>query len=437
MDQIWKKTGRRAAAFVLVLILLFPGLSRGQYVFAEMTENTEAAATDDDGTGATGTDAVSEAVILSESDLYAKACALTDGDSGRLLYGKSADTALPNASTTKILTCILALEACSTDEVVTFSAEAAAQPKVHLGVKAGDQFYLGDLLYGLMLESYNDCAWAIAEHVAGSVEAFAEQMNEKASELGCTDTHFVTPNGLDDEDEGGEHHTTAADLCRIMRYCAWESPASETFLSLTQTRSYSFNSLDGTGYAVSNKNAFLDMMDGAITGKTGYTSKAGYCYVAALEDGGRRFVIALLACGWPNNRTWRWSDAKTLFSYGMENYHLYRGSADIFSVDTLEVGGGYRACRLSEWGARTELALAVEADESNLTFLKADWEEATVRRTLSEPLQLPIQKGDVLGSISYGIEETVLYTFDIYASDDIAQWDFPSFLMAVLNEILL
>ena len=143
--------------------------------------------------------------------LYSKSCAMVDGDSGRLLYGKEAQTALPNASTTKILTCIVAMEQCKPDEVVTFSAKAASQPKVHLGAKKGEQFYMQDLWYGLMLESYNDCAYAIAEHVAGSAEKFAALMNEKAKKIGCTDSHFVTPNGLDAKDEQGEHHTTAYD----------------------------------------------------------------------------------------------------------------------------------------------------------------------------------------------------------------------------------
>ena len=109
------------------------------------------------------------------------------------------------ASTTKILTCIVAMEQCKPDEVVTFSAKAASQPKVHLGAKKGEQFYMQDLWYGLMLESYNDCAYAIAEHVAGSAEKFAALMNEKAKKIGCTDSHFVTPNGLDAKDEQGEH----------------------------------------------------------------------------------------------------------------------------------------------------------------------------------------------------------------------------------------
>ena len=378
-----------------------------------------------------------EKTEVKESSLYSKACALTDGESGRLLYGKKEDVPMANASTTKILTCILAMENCRMDEVVTAGKEAAAQPKVHLGMRDGQQFYLKDLLYGLMLESYNDCAYAIAEHVSGSVEKFADAMNEKAKELGCTDTHFVTPNGLDKEDGRGEHHTTAYDLCKIMSYCAWNSPASEQFLALTQTRSYSFASLDGTSYAVSNKNAFLDMMSSAITGKTGYTAKAGYCYVAAVEEGGRRYAVALLACGWPNHKTYRWSDAKTLFGYGLEYYHLYQGSDNIFTVDPLEVAGGYQEGTLEEWGNKAKLPLYVETDKKQLTFLKADWAEAEVRKEFTKIPQLPVKKGKELGKISYCVGNEELYSFKICAAEDIRKWDFATFLTAVLKEFLL
>lgn len=376
------------------------------------------------------------AFALDDNSLYSKACALTDGDSGRLLYGKSEDTELPNASTTKIMTCILALELCETDEVVTFSANAAAQPKVHLGAAEGEQFYLGDLLYGLMLESYNDCAWAIAEHAAGTVEKFAEIMNEKAVGLGCKNTHFVTPNGLDDEDGDGEHHTTAYDLCLIMSYCAWDSNMSEKFLEITQTKNYSFTSLEGNAYSVSNANSFLDMMDGVLTGKTGYTSKAGYCYVAAYEDGGRRYCIALLACGWPTNKTWRWSDAKALFSYGLDNYKLYRTAPDALKIEPVEVGGGYENPSLDEWGTKGRLRLAIDTEETEITFLKAEWETASVEKNITKPLQLPIEKGDVVGTVSYGIDGEELYTYDIVAGNTFYRWDFTSFLKAVINSFI-
>lgn len=373
---------------------------------------------------------------LSESKLYSKACALVDGDSGRVLYGKNENLQLANASTTKILTCIIALEQCKMDEVVTVSREAAAQPKVHLGTAEGEQFYMQDLLYGLMLESYNDCAYAIAEHISGSVEEFAKVMNEKAEELGCKDSHFVTPNGLDREDREGEHRTTASDLCRIMSYCAWDSEKSEEFLALTQTRNHSFSSLSGTSYTVSNKNALLDMMDSVITGKTGYTAKAGYCYVAAVESEGRRYAIALLACGWPNHKNYRWEDARTLFGYGMENYHLYKGAEDAFSVEPIFVRGGYEKGTLAEWGAAAEVPLRVNIKEKNITFLKADWDEAEVKKEYTKAVKAPVKKGQKIGKISYCINGEEMYVYDICTGADIPKWDFQAFFGAVIREFL-
>lgn len=187
-----------------------------------------------------GTPMTGYGMQLSESELYARSACLMDADSGRVLYSKNSEQKLPMASTTKIMTCILALEDGRMDDLVTVSAYAASQPKVHMGAKTGEQFYLQDLLYALMLNSDNDAAVMIAEQVGGSVEGFAEKMNLKARELGCDDTYFITPNGLDAENKNGIHSTTAKDLARILRYCIMESPKKAEFLAITQMPAYTF-----------------------------------------------------------------------------------------------------------------------------------------------------------------------------------------------------
>ena len=171
--------------------------------------------------------------------LYSQSAVLMDGYSGRVLYGKNEKQVRPMASTTKIMTCILALEMGDLDDLVTASSCAASQPKVHMGVKKGEKYLLKDLLYGLMLESYNDAAVMIAEHIGGTGKDFARLMNKKAEDLGCRDTWFITPNGLDakETDETGKeriHSTTAEDLARIMVYCI--QPVSYTHLSLPLRR---------------------------------------------------------------------------------------------------------------------------------------------------------------------------------------------------------
>ena len=253
--------------------------------------------------------------------LYARSAVLMDADSGRILFEKEGNAVRPMASTTKIMTCILALEEGKTDSEVKVSEEACRQPQVRLGVRKGENYRLKDLLYSLMLESHNDSAVLVAENVAGSVQEFAVEMNKKAKEIGCKDTHFVTPNGLDGTDEKGAHRTTAEDLARIFRYCITESPKREQFLEITRKEMYSFQNIEQTRtFSCRNHNAFLKMMDGALSGKTGFTAKAGYCYIGALKSDNRTFIVVLLACGWPGNRSYKWKDTRKLMEYGLKNY---------------------------------------------------------------------------------------------------------------------
>ena len=180
-----------------------------------------------------------------ETELFAKAAVLMDGDSGRVLYSKNGSEALANASTTKILTCIIALENCDLEQIAEVSVQAAKAPKVHLGAPAGQKFRMKDLIYAMMLESFNDCAVVIAEQVAGTTEHFSKLMNDYAKKIGCKDTFFITPNGLDAQKDSQFHHTTAEDLAQIMRYCIKESPKADQFLKITGEAEYTFTDVSG------------------------------------------------------------------------------------------------------------------------------------------------------------------------------------------------
>ena len=361
---------------------------------------------------------------LSPSELYAKSACLLDGDSGRVLYGKEEQTPLPMASTTKIMTCILALESGDMQQTVTASARAAGQPKVHLGIQEGQQFLMEDLLYALMLESYNDAAVMIAEGVAGSVEAFAGLMNQKAVEIGCENTHFVTPNGLDASDDQGEHHTTASDLARIMRYCIRLSPCAQGFLEVTQTESYTFWDVEHTQvYTCNNHNSFLQMMDGAISGKTGFTSKAGYCYVGALERDGKCLIVALLACGWPNNKGYKWSDARKLMTYAIENYS-YREIDPAFGQDlaalTINVKNGYTGG--FPLNAPVKTGLISDGDPVRI-LLKHD-EKIENEVQLMYNICAPLQKGQQIGEITYSVNGSRIVSYPLYAEETVAERNF-------------
>ena len=308
------------------------------------------------------------------SSLYARSAVLMDADSGRILFGKKEREVRPMASTTKIMTCILALEEMEEGQTAKVSDYAASQPKVRLGVRGKEEYRIQDLLYALMLESYNDSAVVIAEGISGSVEAFADRMNQKARELGCADTHFVTPNGLDGEDEGGIHATTAADLARIMRYCIMAGKRS---------------------FTCHNHNAFLTMMEGALSGKTGFTGDAGYCYVGALRRGERTFIVALLACGWPNNKSYKWKDTRALMEYGLANYE-YREIPVEMEEEEIPVADG--ADPESPYRHKTAVEAGLPGEEIFRMLLRKD-EQVEFRTQLEEELKAPVRKGQQAGKV--------------------------------------
>lgn len=256
-----------------------------------------------------------EASAPAAGSLHAYSAVLYDGTAGRVLYEKNGYEVLPMASTTKIMTLLIVLENTKPEDIVTVSSNAAKQPDVQLNMNTGEQYYVKDLCYSLMLESHNDTAVALAEHVGGTVESFAAMMNAKAKAMGAYSANFVTPNGLDAEGHG----ITAADLAKIAAYAVKQ----EKFREITNTASYTFTELTkGRSFTVNNKNAFLTMMEGAIGVKTGFTGKAGYCFVGALEREDRLFISVVLASGWPPHKTYKWNDTRLLMNYGLEGFAL-------------------------------------------------------------------------------------------------------------------
>lgn len=364
------------------------------------------------------------AAQLNESELYARSACLLDADSGRVLYGKEECQPMPMASTTKIMTCILALEKGHAEDLVTVSAHAARQPQVHMGADEGEQFFLNDLLYALMLNSDNDAAVMIAEHIGGTTEGFAEMMNLKARELGCENTYFITPNGLDAKDEYGVHSTTAVDLARILRYCIMESPQKELFLEITRMPSYTFwNNSHTKMYNCTNHNAFLSMMDGALTGKTGFTADAGYCYVGALQWEGKTLIVSLLACGWPNNKGYKWSDTRKLMTYGLQNY-TYRDVFEQKDLGNLPVENGqYEGMRIGA-EAFTPIGYGVDVSEISFPLLLRQDEEIRVVYQIPDRLKAPVRKGQQVGKVQYFLNEELLKEYPVYAKREVDELDF-------------
>lgn len=351
-------------------------------------------------------------------NLYARSAVLMDADTGRILFGKNDNEVMPMASTTKIMTLLVTLEHADLDEIVEVSARAASMPDVQLHIREGERYRLQDLCYSLMLESHNDSAVAIAEHVGGTVEGFAAMMNQKAKHLGCYHTYFITPNGLDAEDEHGKHSTTAKDLARIMRCCI----KNETFLSITREPSWTFTDLDGNrSFTVQNKNAFLQMMEGALTGKTGFTNEAGYCYVGALERGEKRLITVVLACGWPNHKTWKWMDTKALMNYGLEDYHKETVGSDRMALEPVSVMDGQKE--------KVEILTNAALED----FLLKEDDEFTMEVLVPDILKAPVQAGELVGSVAYYINGQIVDLFPVYTASEVKKIDLEWRLRQVID----
>lgn len=351
-------------------------------------------------------------------NLYARSAVLMDADTGRILFGKNDNEVMPMASTTKIMTLLVTLEHADLDEIVEVSARAASMPDVQLHIREGERYRLQDLCYSLMLESHNDSAVAIAEHVGGTVEGFAAMMNQKAKHLGCYHTYFITPNGLDAEDEHGKHSTTARDLARIMRCCI----KNETFLSITREPSWTFTDMDGNrSFTVQNKNAFLQMMEGALTGKTGFTNEAGYCYVGALERGEKRLITVVLACGWPNHKTWKWMDTKALMNYGLEDYHKETVGSDRMVLEPVSVMDGQKE------------KVEILTDAALEDFLLKEDDEFTMEVLVPDILKAPVQAGELVGSVAYYINGQIVDLFPVYTASEVKKIDLEWRLRQVID----
>ena len=386
--------------------------------------------------------------------LYAHSAVLMDASSGRVLYEKNGQEFLANASTTKILTCILALEEGNPQDLVSVSAYAASMPDVQLNIREGEYYLLEDLLYSLMLESHNDSAVAIAEHIAGGCQEFSEKMNEKAKQIGCENSWFITPNGLDasqtltltnGETILKEHGTTARELALIMRYCLEESPAREKFLTITRTANYSFcnKTLSESGevqngsrsFSCRNHNSFLQMMEGALSGKTGFTSKAGYCYIGALTQDERTYIVALLACGWPGNRNYKWQDTRRLMEYGLASYQLH-------SIRELELNWEEILLSPVEGGQGEkigeEIFVHLEREQEEKipgVLLKED--ETLTAKIEKRPLSAPIKKGEKAGEISYYINEEKWKSENLISKETIVKIDAVWCLKQCIDSFLM
>lgn len=365
-----------------------------------------------------------QAAAPDKNTLHAYSAVLFDGEAGRVLYEKNGYEVLPMASTTKIITLLVVLEHTGPLDIVTVSSNAAKQPDVQLNMTAGEQYYVKDLCYSLMLESHNDTAVALAEHVGGSVEDFAELMNAKANALGAYSANFVTPNGLDAEGHG----ISAADLAKIAAYAI----KKEEVVKLITTSSHTFFEITkGRTFTVSNKNAFLTMMDGAIGVKTGYTGKAGYCFVGAVKRDDRLLISVVLASGWPPHKTYKWNDTLALMNYGINDFKhkmLLNENAQYPVLPDLRVEKGQKASVSLCYDERKISEL------KKRTLLLADTDTITLTTELQKSsIPAPVAAGEVVGELVIKVNDTCIEKIPVQTAEAVAPVNYTYYLKQTLE----
>ena len=340
----------------------------------------------------------------------AQAYALLEASTGRVLLEHNADAELPMASTTKIMTCIVAIEEGDLDAVVEVPDEAVGVEGSSMYLQRGETLTLRDLLYGLMLASGNDAAVTIAVHIAGSVENFAAKMNEKAVEFGAVHTHFVTPNGLPAEG----HYTTAHDLAKISAYAM----GNETFREIVGTSSKNLpQDDDSPARYLRSKNKMLYQYEGGNGVKTGYTKAAGKCLSAGAARGGMQLVAVVL------NDGDMFSDCYALLDYGFSEYSMQRVAQAGEPLGSLQVQGGVED--RVEIAINDEIALPLRAEEYKIIERKVN---------IVSEIQAPVRRGTVVGTIEFRLGEELCASGEIVATQDVAENTYEYNLSKILEQ---
>ena len=338
-----------------------------------------------------------------------------DRTSGTVIWGKDENKKTAMASTTKIMTAIVAIENSNLTDIVEVSSKAAGTGGSRLKIKKKDKITLNDLLYGLMLVSGNDAAVAIAEHVGGSVEGFAELMNNKAKELGLQCTHFVTPHGLDNP----EHYTTAVELAKIADYAL----KNETFSKIVGTKNHTIT-INGYSKNLTNTNELLGVLNGVTGVKTGFTNNAGRCLVTSINRNGFNIITVVLQADTKKMRT---ADSVNLIEYIYKNYEPInlKNIVDeqfknwcLINKNKIQIN----KCK------RNNLELyTTELKSEIIPMKKTEVDNIQINISQVYYLEAPVQENTILGTVKITNNDEVLDILEIrnkYSMEKRDVWDY-------------
>lgn len=368
-----------------------------------------------------------------EITINSKAGILVEVSTGRILFEKNSTEQMYPASTTKIMTAILVIENCELSDSVTVTESALnniPSGYVTCDLQAGETFSVQDLLYTLMVPSANDAAYVLAEHVAGSVDAFSDMMNSKARELGCTGTHFVNPNGIHDS----RHYSTAYDLYLIASYAM----KNETFRELVSTTECSLPATDiypssdrvfSTTNELLNSNNTNYYYKNAIGIKTGYTSQAGNCLVSEASRDGLEFISVVLNGGTTSSGlNARYIDTINLFDYAYDNFTLTKIVEKDSIVDTIEINNATKETK--------NLDLIIDETITVINNKSIDVNSVIPEISLKENLEAPISSGEIIGTIKYKVDD-IEYSANLLAKTDVIEKNYVYLYLLIIGIILL
>lgn len=353
---------------------------------------------------------------------------LIDAKTGNILYSKNAYEKKYPASTTKLMTAILTLENCKLTDVVTVSHNAIFSVPVgysHASLQEGEQLTVEQLLNVLLIPSANDAAFALAEHIAGSVDEFSTMMNNKAKELGCLNTHFVNPNGIHNSD----HYSTAYDLALIGQY-AMKFDDIMRIAKISQYTLPKTNKYDRTDRIFNATNGLITKNDEyyypSATGlKTGYTDKSGYCIVATAEKNGVELLEVVLGS---ESISDRYKDCIKLFDYGFENYSNQNLVSTNEIIENVEVAGATKETKNLDIVAKSNIDVLLK---NNIDINSLD-----KKVEINENLTAPISEGAVVGKITYTIDGKD-YSTDLIANSTVIPSNFETIIFRILLIFLI
>lgn len=360
------------------------------------------------------------AVNAAPPEVKAKSALLMDTATGTVLYESNAHEPLAPASVTKVMTMLLCMEAIDDqrigwDDMVTASEAAAAKGGSQIYLKVGETMSVSDMMKSIAVSSANDCACAMAEHIAGSEEAFVDMMNLRAKELGMQDTNFVNCTGLDDDENAKDHKTSAHDIAVMSRELLVKHPDIKKFTTIWM------DTVRNGTFGLSNTNKLVRFYPGATGLKTGFTSGAGYCLSASAQRDGMELIAVVMGSETSKDR---FAACKTLLDYGFANYAVVQPELPENLQVPVKLG-------------KQEFVAAAPAQNTPLLVDKAQRSGVTTEYTLDEFVSAPVSRGQRLGTLSVKVGEQVISQIPLVAETTVEKLTWGDLVIQFLKAITM